>query len=83
MVQEVSQFENKHYDIILQLEQKFSDDKSKKNLIEQFRSVIGPNYNELTKNIDMLGLFSLAKTKNDCGLTFTDNIPTLKRTFDQ
>ena len=58
-----SKFTDKHYDIILSLEQKFSDYRNKSNLMEQFQNLIGPNFHELTEGINMTSVFSLAKSK--------------------
>ena len=32
--------------------------------MEQFQNLIGPDYDELTKGVNMLSIFSLAKSKN-------------------
>ena len=63
LVTDYSKFTDKHYDIILSLEQKFSDYRNKSNLMEQFQNLIGPDFHELTEGINMTSVFSLAKTK--------------------
>lgn len=63
-VQEYSELENKHYRLIVNLEQRVNNFRNHNNLIEQFKNLIGPDFDELTKGVNMLSIFSLAKSKN-------------------
>ena len=55
------------------------------NLMEQFQNLIGPDFHEMTQGINMLSIFSLAKSKSnnnnlvDGGSGLTGN----KRSFDE
>ena len=67
--------------MLIKLDQKLSDFKYKNTIIEQFEQVIGPDFESLTKGIDMLGVFSLAKQKNKIQ-SWKENSLLQKRKYD-
>ena len=64
-VLEYSKLENKHYRLIINLEQRVNNYRNHNNLMEQFQNLIGPDFHEMTEGINMLSIFSLAKSKTN------------------
>ena len=83
-VLEYSKLENKHYRLIINLEQRVNNYRNHNNLMEQFQNLIGPDFHEMTQGINMLSIFSLAKSKTNTN-NFVEGSSLIgnKRSFDE